>query len=434
MILVLAAATLSELCHAAPPPAAPPDAAESTTYAAVGDDARAKDDLTIAVTAYRKALALDPHNQHAAEALRAICAASPDDDAIVLAAMARYHRGDRDGARAALAKVTTPTPAAHLLRGLIALEEHDRATAEAELAIARRDPAYARLAGDLLRLARRDGMIATTLLVAPEIDSNPQQLPDTPPMNATTGLREADTDLLVAGAVTYRPVRALALRNVLAWRNQRELDALDFVGETAQATLELDRGPNRADLRYDFDYDLLAGERYLLAHRGTLELRHDRGSVELAASLSLRRRDYQQAAQAGFTGWVYGGEAGVVVHAGEIVDVEAKLVVARERTADPIFGFVDGGAHAGVRLRPASRVRIAAHAVASVARYDAPEPDGVRRRDLELDAVADVEIDLADHLILVGGATGTRLESTVEDFDYWKVVARCGLVFAIGGP
>lgn len=441
MILVFAAAaTLAELCRAAPAPAATRDVTESATYADVGDEARAKQDLVIAATAYRKALALDPTNRRAAEALRAICkdTTSTDHEAALLDAIARYQRGDYDGAREIVAGLAQPNGdlpnGAHFLLGLIALEDHDRATAERELSIARRDPAYATLAYDLLRLARRDGTIATTLIVASEVDSNPQQLPDTPPMGATSGPREGDASLLVAGAVTLRPSRWLAIRNVLAWRKQRELDELDFLGETAQVALDLDRGPNRAALRYDFDYDLVGGESYLVAHRGTGGFRRDLGQVEFGVTASIRRREYRQSDQAGFTGWVYSGDAGALVHLGTRVDLDVKAIGWREDNAEPIFATIAGGGQVAIRARPASRFRIAVQTSAWYARYDAPAADGVHRRDTHLEATADLELDLADHMILVAGVSAARNESTVDDFRYWKLVARCGLAFAIGGP
>lgn len=428
--------TLAELCRQTTTPL-PADPDASAEYTAVGDEARAQEDLRIAVTAYRKAVALDSANRHAADALREICSAAGSADETLLQALGHYRRGDTAGATRmldALQASEGSLPAgAHFVLGLIALDNHDRRTAERELALVQGDPVYGALARDLLRLAHRDGAIAATLLVGSELDTNPQQLPDTPPMNASTGPRTADESLLVVGAFTVRPHRAVALRNVLAWRKQHELDQLDFLGESAQASVELGHGATRASILYDFDADLIGGQPYLLAHRAMGAIRHDLGATGLRASSSVRRRDYLQPAQSEFTGWVYGGEVGVLVHLGLRAELEADALGWREQTADPVFSTLAGGGRIGLRARPASRLRLAANLATWYATFDAPQPDGQRRRDVHVEGAADLEVDIADNVILLVGANAARNASSVEDFRYWKLVARGALAFTIGG-
>jgi len=437
--VIVLAAVIADLCAAAPDPTAPPDPAESAAYASAGDEARRAGDLRIAAIAYRKAIAADPSNAQAKDALTALCEAdaAPVYDAALLDAIARLRAGDLEGARGALAPLTSTgssAASAHFFLGLIALRRHERTRAVHELELAARDPAYTESATTLLRLARRDGPLAAVLLAEPELDTNPQLVPDTPPAGATTGPPTTDLDLLLVGTLTARPARWLALREVLAWRKQRQLQTLDFLGETAQAAVELDGRADHLSIRYDLDYDLLDGTSYLLAHRATAAYQHDLGVVTVGASYAVRDRAYLQPTQAGFTGWVHTAELGATLHLTPKVDIDVSAVGWRELTADPGFSDIAGGVQARGRARLSSRARIAASGTVWDAVYDGAEPDGALRRDLHGEATLDVEVDLGDHVIAVAGVSLTGNQSTIEDFRYWKLVSRAGIALAFGGP
>lgn len=274
-------AVLAELCGAPPGPAPVRDPDDSAAYTAVGDDARAAGDLPTAAIAYRKALALDPENRRATAGLAALCGDAASDGPTLLDAIARYRAGDRAAARTALSEIvrgngsSSTTAGAHFFLGLIALEQHDTGAAVRELELARADPEYRALAAALLRLAHRDGALAVALLVVPELDTNPQLVPDTPPLGAVTGAPAIDEDLLTIAAVTARPVRWLVVRDALTWRKQSQLSALDFLANDLELATELAEGRHRAAIRYDLDYDLLGGARYLVANRATVAYRHD---------------------------------------------------------------------------------------------------------------------------------------------------------------
>ncbi|TMQ06229.1 MAG: hypothetical protein E6J90_46945 [Deltaproteobacteria bacterium] len=438
MSVLAAAVVLADLCAARPAPAAARDSADGAAYTAVGDDARTAGDLRTAVIAYHQALALDPDNPRAAAGLAAVCGdASGDDRAALLAAIARYRAGDHAAAGAALSDIVrsgaSPASAgAHFFLGLIALEHHDTAAAVRELEIARGDPEYRTLAAALLRLAHRDGAIAVALLVEPELDTNPQLLPDTPPAGAVTGAPATDEDLLTVATVAGRPAPWLAVRNTLTWRNQRRLSALDFVADDLEIAGELADGRHRAAIRYDLDYDLLDGAPYLVAHRGAIAYRLD-GVVAPVVSYSLRRRDYLRDTEQAFTGWVHTGDAGAVLQLGAGIELDARATLAREIAADASFANVSAGLRATLRTRSTAPVRLIAGASGGYARYDLAQPDGALRSDLALAASADVEIDLGDHVVAVAGAAVARNQSTIEDFRYAKLIARCGLVVAWGG-
>ena len=426
-------ALFADLC-ALPPDFAATDIEDSAAYARAGDDALESGDPRIATIAFRKAIALDPANGHAKQALATLCHA---DDGALLAAIAHFRDGDLDTAYTELAAFVArdaTAAGAHLFLGLIALKRHDGALAQHELELARPDPAYATLADQMLRLGRREGALAVVVLAAPELDTNPRLVPDTPLPGATVGPPRLDEAILLATTVTARPTSWLVLRNAFAWRGQRGLTSLDFIGEDAQAGIELDRHANHIAVRYDLDVDWLGGAFYLLANRGTASYRRDFARFSLTGSYSVRRRAYQQAAQADFTGWVYSGEESVVIHPSDRLDVEIKMIGWRELTVDPAFTMTAGGAQVTLRGRPSPNTRAALTMNSSYARYDGAEPDGELRRDLHGETSLEIDVDLSDHWIAVASASLFGNRSTIEDFRYWRIVTRVGLELAFGGP
>jgi tetratricopeptide (TPR) repeat protein len=440
-VSVLAAAiALADLCGAAPAPAASPDPADSAAYTAVGDEARASGDERTAAIAYRQAIALDPDNRRAADGLAALCHGGEDDERPrLLDAIARYRAGERDAAAAALSDIahtsrTASTGAgAHFFLGLIALEHHDTRTAIRELELAGADPDYRALAAALLRLAHRDGAIAAALLIEPELDTNPQLVPDTPPSGAVTGAPATDEDLLVVATVTGRPAPWLSVRNAVTWRNRRQGSALDFLADDLEVAAELTAGAHRVAIRYDLDDDVLGGANYLVANRAILAYRRD-GAVAPVVSYALRRRDFQRATEQPFTGWVHTADAGAAVQLGAGIELDTRATLRRELTADPSFTNLAVGVRVALRTRSTARVRLIASAAGGYASYDAAQPDGLLRRDVPLEASADLEVDLGDHVVAVTGASVARNASSIEDFRYNQLIARCGLVVAWGGP
>jgi hypothetical protein len=464
--VIVIAAVIADLCGAPPAPAEAPDPDDAAAYARAGDEARAAGDVRIAALAYRKAIALDPGDPAPREALAALCRADRDAAAgaadtagtagaaagtagaadtagaaeteALLAAIARFRAGDDAAAGASLAQLAARGGAAaagaHFFLGLLALRAHDGRRAERELALARRDPAYASLAGSMLRLARRERPLAALVIAAPELDTNPQLVPETPPAGAALGPPTPDAALLIAATVTARPWRWLVLREALAWRKQRRLSTLDFLGENAQAAVELDRGADHAALRYELDDDLQDGAAYLIASRASAAYRRDLGAASVGAGYAVRRRDYQQAGELPFDGWVHTAELGATVQAGPRLELDVRALGRRELTREASFSDTAGGGQAALRLGPYGRARAAGALAVWYARYDAPQPDGRLRRDARAEGRLDLELDLGDHAIAIAGATVERNDSTIEDFRYWKLVARVGIAIAFGGP
>ena len=422
---------IADLCGPVSPASA--DAAESATYTGVGDDERVRDQRVAAI-AYRKAIALDASNAHARDALAELCRGSSEDRTL-RAAIARFTAGDLDAAETMLVGFENgpDAAAAHFYLGLIALARHDGSASD-ELELAARDPAYATLTASLQRIARRQGMFELLLLAAPEVDTNPQLLPDTPPAGATTGPAQADTDLLVGGTATARPTRWLVVRDAVTFRRQRTLTALDYLGEQAQAEVTGSRGAARVAVRYDLDYDRIGGSSYLVANRGSVSYRHQLDGVALIAEYGLRYRDYRQASESAFTGFVQTGAAGAIVHMAPTIDLDLRATLAYEHTADPTFADVAAGALAAIRVRPTDRLRLTGTLTTWYAHYDAAEPDGTVRADLHGALSADLEVDVAERVIVLAGVGLEGNHSSVDDFRYWRLAARVGLAFAVGGP
>jgi hypothetical protein len=426
---------IADLCTPVAP--LPADPAEAAAYVQTADEARAAGDTRIAAVAYRKAAALG--DAHAKAALAELCRAdsAPGDEVTLEQAIRMVLAGDLEAARPALETIvahgTAAAAGAHFFLGVIAIRRHDGSLAEAHLLAAARDPAYAAAAEAMLRLARRTGRLEAILFAGGELDTNPELLPDTPPIGAT-GSPHTDENGQLALTVAARPARWLALRDALVWRKQRELTSLDFLGNDAQAAVELDDSRDHVAIRYDLDYDVLAGDPYLTSHRGTLAYRRDLCGWSVDAAYTARGREYHRATEADFSGGVHMLEAGAIVHATPTLDVDARALGWREITRDPLFSNWTGGARVAVRVRPRSRLRVDATASGWYASYDAPEPDATLRRDVHLEGGGELEIDLSDNLIGIAAVTGAVNESTVEDFDYYKLVARIGLALAIGGP
>jgi hypothetical protein len=437
-VIAVLAVAVADLCG--PVTAAAPDGHEAAIYVEVADEAAAVGDARVAAIAYRRALELDAGNAHARAALDALCRQDRpgrrDDASELLAAIARFHAGELDDAERALRDIASRDDAqagAHLFLGLIALRQHAGRNAVDELELARRDPVYAELAVPLLRLAHRDGALAARVLVAPELDTNPQLLPDTPPVGADTGAPRRDADLIAVASVTARPTRWMVVRDTLSWRQQVRVRELDLLGEHAEAGLELEHHRDHVGARYELDDDLLAGDAYLFANGGTLTARRELAGFALAASYTLRHRAFQRATEMPFTGWVQHGEAGAIVHVTPTFDLEAMAIVRREHTRDPLYAFIAAGGRVGVRARLGADTRLAGAATSWYAHYDGAEPDGQLRRDGNGELAIDVERDLGDYVLATCGATVIGNASTVEDFQYWKLVLRCGLAVAFGG-
>jgi len=416
---------IADLCTPVVPSA--PDAAEAAEYARTADDARTAGDTRIALVAYRKAAELG--DEHAVVAIRELCAlgsALTLDDAVAL-----FKRGELDKADAILA--TLDTPGASFFRGAIALRRHDGTHAEAYLRVAERDPAYAGASQTLLRIARRTGKLEGVAFIGGEVDTNPHLLPDTPPTGDTaTPATDGNGQLAVTTAA--RPWAWLALRDALVWRKQATQSDLDYLGNTASLAVEDDRGPDHVVIRYDFDDDVLGGEMYLIAHRATLGYRRDLAGWDVGASYSFRVRDFQRATEATFDGDVHSAEVTSTVHASPTLDVDSKMFGWRETTEDPLFTNWTVGAQLGVRVRPRDRVRIGATLGSWAGFYDGLDPNGDARHDYHADASGEVELDLDDNVLALAAVTAMVNRSTIADFDYWKLVARIGLAFAIGGP
>ena len=442
-LLALGLGPLGELCAAPPRPEPTPAPEEAALYAAAGDAERAAGSARTAAIAYRRALALDAANESARQALAALCredaaAGGSPADALVAGALARYQAGDLDDARrgleAALA-LDDGSAAAHFFRGMVAFREGDPGRAGRELDRAAVDPGFAGPAAAMRRLLVRDGRLSVSLLLEPEYDSNVDLLPDTPPVFSTVGGGRGDADTLLLGTIGVRPARGLFLKDTVFWREQLQLSRLDFFGESLQIGWAGAIHRQRLGLRYDFDYDLLDGASYLLAHRFTLGYAVQLASGrEVGGSYSFRRRDYETAETGPFTGEVHAASFGLVLAPRTALTLGLAALGQREITRDSAFTNSAAGGQVQLRWRPRADLGVIALAQGLYSRYDELDPEGARREDVRLEGTLDLELDLGDHLALLAGGSLVRNLSSIEDFRYQKVVARAGLAVYWGRP
>jgi len=178
---------------------------------------------------------------------------------------------------------------------------------------------------------------------------------------------------------------------------------------------------------------VLESSSYLIANRGTASYRHDFARLALGGRYTGRHRDFRRVEEAPFTGWMHEGELELTLHARPDLDIELQALGSREMTEEALYANLAGGGRLGVRVGPFRRFRGAGSFAAWGARYDAPYPDGRARHDTRAEGTIELELDLADHVMAIASTTVARNTSTIEDFRYWKIVARVGIAFAFGG-
>lgn len=432
--LAVTAAILGELCGE-PPPAAAPDHQAATRYVEIGDAERAAGHARTAAVAYRAALAREAGNEPAKRGLAAVCqrdAPAPTSEDELTAGIERFKAGDLGEARrhldAAARGEGAAAAGAHFFLGVIALRSGERAQALRELGLAAADPGYAEPAAELRRLARRQGRVSLSLLVAAEWDSNVRLLPEAPP-TASSGEPLSDGRLLTVGAVSWRPLRGVSLSGSLAWRKHQSFDELDLLSARGQLSGELARGRHRLGGRGEADVDLQAGETYGTAQEVAAWYAWERSpGTSLGTRYSLRRRVLDAAEAEGFTGAVHALALSGSLRLSHAVGLGVELEGARELTRDPLLESWTAAATAEAQLTPGAGLRLTASASLGRAWFD------VERRDVRGSGSLEAEIDLHDHLALVAGVDLEREVSTDAAFRFTKLVLRAGVAGYLGLP
>jgi hypothetical protein len=357
-----------------------------------------------------------------------------DLDVALLLGITEYRLGHGAAAepllRAAAASPDDETAAsARIFLGLVASDRGDLDSAQSDLATA------ARAAGDLGEsartiLSRRSAKaVRLVLLIRPEFDSNVPLLPIAP--TATSNTQNADGDLLVLGAVTWRPWRriGLTLDETASYRQQFTLfDYSMFTNYLSPRYDYLGRN-DRVGVGYTFELLTLGGALFTLGHVADAGYRR-RVVAEFGLGLryTFRYRDYFPDGYAPFTGPTHTGLVEASWGTPERpLEVAAGYLIQREITADPAFTATGQGGRLHVRGHLGSRVDLAFTGWAIHRVFDVADVSGVLRRDTQLWGDLSLAIDLNHYVGLIAGGSVVRNLSTVADYDYVKATVHLGV-------
>lgn len=369
----------------------------------------------------------------AAQAFAAARGESPAGSAALLEGICRYECGDDAAAVRALREAeghAAHRDEARFYLGLVALRAGDGPLALALFEAAGSDPALAGASADLARRARLEGPWVVALTADSGWDSNVTLAPTGVPAPAPEG----GAVYALTGAALFRPPGAggLYLRGSGFAHNPVDFPAWSVRGLDAAAGWEFRPEAGRLALEYDFAAVSFGAEPYLTAHRllasGELRL----GPARLGATYFARFEDYASA-WVGFGGVLHRAE----VRAGLAPLPPVALVLAyglgRDDTRDPVLAYVVHGPRAELRLALARRLAAGLAAAIGWRTYDRLDPAlSVRRRDLELAAVAFAELELGGGVRARASLEGRRVVSNAPALEYHKIVPSLGLGYVRG--
>jgi tetratricopeptide (TPR) repeat protein len=458
------------------------DAEAAALYRQIGDEEREAGDSAAATFAYREALRRSPRDQRARSALARLCvdarrtrgansAADTAADSLGLRfdeGLRLMERGDRKGAIAAFEAVRSSTsdPSAALLEGIceyerghdrrartllleakmepeiagtaqfflgiIALRAGDSAEASSLLASARAlDPRLATNASDVLRLARRDGRLVLSAFTEGGFDSNVELTPD----GTITGGGSADGYGLAAIALFARPygISGPYFRANAQYREQARITAYNLADVAGALGVRASRDGGSVVAEYAYDFIALGQSPFLSAHRllggGRLPL----GAFSFAATYFARFESFLSAGISGYSGLRHDVEAQSDWRPGRRSTVLVGYHLGRDATKDAALGYLEHGPLAGFRLGLDRPIRFGVEGRLTLRRYGAVDPDlGVERADRYVDGAVSGELDLSEHWTVRIVGTARRALSNIADFQYTKVTASVGLVYAVG--
>lgn len=460
LTLLALAAVHADPC--APLAPAGPDPAAARAYRAVGEGERARGAASTAAVAFRAAAERDPEDVASRAALARLCAESREDP--FARGVASLDAGDARGALQAFRAARdggARSPALALLEGICHLELGQDREAEALLRAAESSPAHrdaarlflgvlrlrvgdargaaalldkaadgrglTRAAGELGRLARQDARFVVSLLVESGWDSNPTLEPASAPAVEDDGFGG------LAAAVLWRPRGATGpyVRGAGGFTQQLSVHELDFVAVDAAAGWQHVGRSFSLAAEYDLGTRRLAGAPYLDAHRLLASAAVGRRTT-LSARYSARLERYA-GPYADYSGTVHRAEVAVGVPLGR----RARLVLGYEGTRDLArasdLSFLEHGPKAELRAAAGSRLRLGLRAGASVRRYDeAAAALEVLRDDVVLEGGAFAELDLRAGLTAHVTVRGVRARSSLDAFEYDKVVPTLGVLWVAG--
>jgi hypothetical protein len=364
-----------------------------------------------------------------------------DLDVTLLLGITEYRLGRADAAEPLLRMAARSTDSetaasARIFLGLIASDRGELDAAQRELAGAQTAPGGLGDSARGLMQSRGAKRLQLVLLVRPEIDSNVPLFPSA--ATATKGKQQVDGDVLVLGAVIWRPWRriGLSLDETASYRQQFTLfDYSLFTNHLSPRYDYLGRN-DRVGVGYSFDLMTLGGALFNLGH--VAEAAYRRRIVAdfgIGASYQFRHRSYLIDSYAPFTGPTHAGALELSWGAPERpLEVTLAYVLLRELTADPIFTATGHGGRVRARVRFGKRYDLGATAWAIYRSFDVADGSAGLRRDTQIYGDVSLAIDLHRNVGLIVGGSLLRNLSTVSDYDYLKATAHLGVAFGYVRP
>jgi tetratricopeptide (TPR) repeat protein len=375
----------------------------------------------------------------AERALQAAHVRDPRDaDVGLLLGITEYRLGHPADAepllRAAAASSDAETASsARIFLGLVASDRGEIDTAQAEFdAAARGGPS------DLGDSAR--GLMAShgakrwqlVLLVRPEFDSNVPLFPLTPLVIGDKA--QADGDLLILGAATYRPWRRIGLSvdETASYRQQFTLFDYSMFANQLSPRYDYVGRNDRVALAYTFELMTLGGRLFTLGHVADAAYRRRLlADLGLGVRYTFRYRDYFPEGYAPFSGPTHTGVVEASWGAPEQrLEIAAGYVLSYELTpTDRSFTALGQGGRLRARLHVGKRLDVGFTGWAVYRAFD-----DVTRRDTQLYGDLSLAIDLTRHIGLLVGGSVVRNLSTLPDYDYLKATGHLGVAFGYAGP
>ncbi len=470
MIVPLALA--AALAMGAAEPCAPveatgvPDPAAAAEYRAVGDAERAAGSRDTATAAYRSALARDPGDRHAREALAQLCSEESRAGAFERG-LARMRAGDRAGAVAAFeeARAGTGDASAALLEGISLYELGDDARARPLLEEAAADPVHrdpanfflglvalragraddatalleasaadrrlGPIAMDLARMARRDGRVVLSLLVDGGLDSNADLTPDG---SKVVAAGDASGGITALARVSPLGDTGPFVRGTAVMRDQVRYDTLDLRGGGLAGGWQGGRAGRYLLGEYGWEVRNLGGAPYLSAHRVLGAARADLGGgVSAGLAYFARWESFSPMEDEGYSGLRHFAEADMSFQVGPRSRATVAWHGGLDSARDPSLAWTEQGPRASLRLAVDRDVRLGVETAFTWREYDQVDLAlSARRSDRYVDAAGFFEQELGERFTLRASLAVRRALSNVPDFRYTKVMPMVGLAWTIG--
>lgn len=463
MALILVALVATQDPCAAVVSAPRTDRAAALVYQRLGDAQLASSDREAAAYAFRRAVELDPADDHSRFALLSLCRAAgeadyfqsalhqlegghrveaieilrrgqeqqPDANAALVEGIALYEFGRDDEARRALGRATadpTLSGAANLFLGLIAAhaEREEDARALLQAASVSTDPHIRESARAAVGALPRSAWLAVDATAGAGHDSNPGLSPSGNP------LQGGDWDNFAAAAVSgkWAPLTPSTPFVLLggSFREQFVLAAFDLADLNAGGGWQWKTSSLLLRAQYLFDWMAQGGEGYVRTHRGSALAWWATGRLSFSAGYSLRNDAFIPTDLTGFSGWRHDADLSAAIDL-DPVTISVGYSLARTDAAAATWSFTEHGPLLLATFRAAPSLSFGFDGAVQVRTYD--EPVGAPQMDVAIRAGLNATWWLLDSFGLRLSAAYWRNISNIPDFTTTRMIAALDLLYAL---